>query len=159
MKFYIADTSVFLFKMKPPEMCITTPSVVAEVKDSSSSMFLELSCSEEINIEVPKEKMLEQIKKVAEQSGDLEQLSTADVDVLAKALEYKPLSIILTDDYRIQNVARILEIPVQPLQQKPIKQTYKWINVCTGCGQTSERGGICQVCGAPIRRRRIKVEE
>jgi UPF0271 protein len=158
MKFYIADTGVFLAKIKPPELCVTTPSVVAEVKDSSSSLFLELACSETINIEMPKEKLVEQIKKVAGESGDLEQLSQTDIDLLAKALEYKPFSIIITDDYRIQNVARILEIPVMPIQQQPIKHTYRWISVCTGCGRQQERGGLCPVCGSPLRRKRIREE-
>jgi len=159
-KFYIADTSVFLAKVKPSDVCITTPSVVAEVKDSSSSLFLELfcidNCSETITIEQPRKELIEEIKKVAAESGDFEQLSSADIDVLAKALEYKPLSIILTDDYRIQNIAKILDMAIQPINQKPIKQTYKWVMVCSGCRRQVEGNGPCPVCGSPVRRRRIR---
>ncbi|RLG26543.1 DNA-binding protein [Methanosarcinales archaeon] len=154
MKYYIADTSLFISRMKPPEICITTPSVVAEIKDASSSLFFEVSCSGNISIELPNEKLRNEIIEVARESGDLGELSATDIDLLAKAIEYKPLSIILTDDYRIQNIAKILNIPAQPINQKPITETYRWINVCAGCGRKVETGDICPRCGSPVRRKR-----
>jgi len=156
MKYYIADTSLFIASMKPPEICITTPSVVAEIKDASSSLFFEVSCSERISIELPNEKLRNEIIEVARESGDLGELSATDIDLLAKAIEYRPLSIILTDDYRIQNVAKILNVPAQPISQKPITETYRWIKVCTGCGKKVETRDTCPHCGSPVRRKREK---
>ena len=156
MKYYIADTSLFIYRMKPPEVCITTPSVVAEIKDASSSLFFEVACSEEISIEPPNRKLRDEIEEIARESGEIEELSETDIDLLAKALEYRPLSIILTDDHHIQNIAKILNIPAEPINQKPIRETYQWINICTGCGKKVERRETCPDCGSPVRRKREK---
>ena len=61
----------------------------------------------------------------------------------------------LTDDYSIQNTARIMGIPCRGVGQAGIKKVEKWNYQCTGCHKWfKERQDECPVCGSPMRAHR-----
>ena len=70
----------------------------------------------------------------------------ADLDVLAKALEYG--GVLATDDYALQNVALHLGLKIEPIGQPRIKRIRKHIQRCRGCGSRFE-GIACPDCGTP----------
>lgn len=43
--------------------------------------------------------------------------------------------IIYSDDYSIQNVARIMGINFRPVGMEGIKKIFRWSYKCTGCGK------------------------
>lgn len=93
------------------------------------------------------------IKKVGEaasKSGDSGRLSPVDISVLALALDVG--GTILTDDYSIQNVARIMGIPFTPVGQDGIKKVEKWNYQCIGCKKWyKEKLPDCPVCGSSMK--------
>ncbi len=102
-----------------------------------------------IQVREPGEDSVGRVRAAAEKSGDLERLSENDVSVLALALETN--SIIVSDDYNIQNLARILGINYERTFHKGIKKKLTWIRVCEGCGKDGE-GEVCDVCGSRMKR-------
>jgi len=96
---------------------------------------------------------LSKIRDAARKSGDLGRLSDVDVTVLALALDVS--GTILTDDYSIQNVAKIAGIPYMPVGTEGIKKTEKWNYRCTGCGKWyKEKQQECAICGHSMKAHR-----
>lgn len=93
---------------------------------------------------------LERVTEAARGSGDLGRLSPVDMTVLALALDVD--GTILSDDYSIQNVARILGIPFRAVGTAGIRKVAKWNYQCIGCHKWyKERLPECPVCGSPMR--------
>jgi UPF0271 protein len=103
---------------------------------------------------MPEDSFREKIMQTANKTRDCEELSSTDIDILAKALEYKGNSVLLTDDYAVQNVAKVLGLEVKPVAQKKIKDVLVWQKQCTGCRKKFDSGDICPVCGSPLKKRR-----
>lgn len=90
------------------------------------------------------------VRSEAERGGDLSRLSTADIDVLAVALQTG--GILVTDDYTVQNVARRLGIDIQGIQMAGITEAYRFVPRCTGCRRMLDApASECPVCGSPVR--------
>ena len=92
------------------------------------------------------------IKDISKETGDIGRLSSADIEILALAVDINKdvnkEATILTDDYSIQNVAHTLDIKFQNVSQKRITKKFKWVCRCPGCGKTfSESIKICPICG------------
>ncbi|NJE07920.1 hypothetical protein E3E31_05190 [Thermococcus sp. M39] len=130
----------------------TTPKVVEEVKDPESKLFLEsLISAGKVRVLMPSKESIEIIRKKALETGELDELSETDIQVLALAYELK--AILFTDDYNLQNIARTLGIKFKTLK-KGIRKVIHWRYVCIGCGKKFERypkEGICPDCGSPVR--------
>ncbi|MBN2252147.1 MAG: PIN domain-containing protein [Kosmotogaceae bacterium] len=80
----------------------TVQGVIEEAKDGFTKMKLE-SLMSRIKIIEPESERIDQIRAIASDSGDIERLSYTDVSLLALALKLG--CPIITDDYRVQNVA------------------------------------------------------
>lgn len=132
-----------IFRKKKYEQMVTVPEVVEEVKDEDSMLFLSLM---DIKVEEPSEESVSRVREVAARSGDIYKLSNTDIKLIAKALELEE-SILVTDDYAIQNIASLLDIEVDNILQPAISRTYKWIRVCKGCKRATEHK-ICPICGS-----------
>ncbi|MGB1432699.1 MAG: NOB1 family endonuclease [Candidatus Poseidoniaceae archaeon] len=108
---------------------------------------------------------LEAAKSAAAATGDLPRLSTVDLEVLALCLGLqRPL---VTDDYRLQNVAMKAGIEARPLATRGAREQWSWVWRCTGCGKehdvstTVERkrdgpGPDCDICGSPTVMKRAR---
>ena len=113
----------------------------------------------------PSPDQLEAAKSAAASTGDLPRLSTVDLEVLALSLGLqRPL---VTDDYRLQNVAMKAGIEARSLATRGARQQWSWVWRCTGCGKehgmdanTQRRGDgpgpTCDVCGSPTVMKRAR---
>ncbi|WP_321429995.1 NOB1 family endonuclease [uncultured Methanolobus sp.] len=155
MEYYIADSAVFIMGSGiEPYRIITIPSVVNELKSSEAAMRFDLARESGARVEMPEDSFREKVLQVANETKDCEELSPTDIDILAKALEYKGNSVLLTDDYAVQNVAKVLGLEVKPVAQKKIKDVLVWQKQCTGCRRKFDSGDVCPVCGSPLKKRR-----
>ncbi len=94
----------------------------------------------------------ERVRAAAEETGDLDVLSPADLAVLALAVEME--ATLVTDDYAVQNVASAMEIKTEAFAQEGIQRTLAWEWYCPACRQhTGDRKGECPVCAAELKRR------
>ena len=151
MPVYIADSSVFILGMPLPSRVqnriITTPEVIAELKDIKSKTVFEAALLSGVEVEPPLPHLITEVKSHASRTGDIERLSDTDIGILAKALEHG--GILCTDDYAIQNVAESLGIETEPILQDGIKETFEWGRRCKGCGRRfGSEIRICPVCGS-----------
>jgi UPF0271 protein len=146
----VIDTAIFIQGIDVEGF--TTPKVVEEVKDPESRLFLEgLISAGKVRVLVPSKDSVEAVKEAARRTGELEELSEADVEVLALAYELK--ATLLTDDYNLQNIAKNLGIPFRTLK-RGIKRVIRWNYVCIGCGKRFSEmppEGICPDCGSPVK--------
>jgi len=64
--------------------------------------------------------------------------------------------IVVSDDYSLQNLCRMLGIEFKPMMTKGISQEFWWFLFCPACGATYEhslKATECQVCGHQLRRK------
>ena len=155
MTYYVADSAVFIMGY-PVEstLLITVPAVVNELKSSEAAMRFELAREEGARVEAPQPDMMEDVLIMAKHTRDVEELSTTDIEILAKALERKDNATLLTDDYAVQNVAVMLGIDVKPIVQKKIRDILVWEKQCVGCRKRFDEGDICPICGSDLKKRR-----
>ncbi len=98
---------------------------------------------------------IDKVTEAARKSGDHGRLSPVDITVLALALDTE--GTILSDDYSIQNVAKIMNISFRPVGMKGIKKVEKWNYQCIGCGKWfKENSPECPICGSGMRSKRRK---
>jgi len=130
----------------------TTPRVVGEVKDPESKLFLEsLISAGKVRVLIPSKESVEFVRAKALETGELDELSEADIELLALAYELN--ATIFTDDYNLQNIAKTLGIKFKTLK-KGIKRVIRWEYVCIGCNRKFKReppGSICPECRSPVR--------
>ena len=152
---HIADSSLFIIGKRIDGNFITVPSVVAEIRDERSRTILELM---NVRIEPPLQSFIREVTSKARSTKDSEELSRTDIDLLAKALEYtrNEDTILVTDDYAVQNTAIQLGIKVMPAGQKKIKDVLLWEKFCIGCKRRFPQGNDCPVCGTPLKKMRKK---
>lgn len=146
--YVVADASVFIWGKRPVGELITVPAVEAELKDIRTKSLLAIF---EARVESPSPQARKEAERAAAQTGDLKSLSPADLDVLAKALEYR--AVLATDDYALQNVALHLGLKIEPIGQPRIKRLIKHVLRCHGCGRRFE-GEACPDCGTPARKKK-----
>ncbi|HDG64333.1 type II toxin-antitoxin system VapC family toxin [Thermococcus sp.] len=131
---------------------VTTPKVIGEVKDPESRLLLEsLISAGKVKVMVPSKDSIEKIKEKALETGELGELSDADIEILALAYELK--GELFTDDYNLQNIATLLGLKFRTLK-KGIKKVIKWRYVCVGCGkkfETQPPDDVCPDCGSKVR--------
>lgn len=146
--YVVADASVFIWGKRPAGELITVPAVEAELKDIRTKSLLHIF---ETRVESPTSQSRKAAQHAAAETGDLKALSPADLDVLAKALEYG--AVLATDDYALQNVALHLGLKIEPIGQPRIKRMLKHVQRCQGCGSRFE-GEACPDCGTPARKKK-----
>jgi UPF0271 protein len=149
--YVVADASVFIWGRMPEGELITVPAVERELKDLRSKSLLHISGA---RVESPTAEALKKARRSAEETGDISVLSQADLDVLAKALEYS--AVLATDDYALQNVALHLGLKIEPIGQPAIKRKLRRVQRCMACGKAFE-GDACPDCGTPKKRRERRI--
>lgn len=111
----ICDTSVLLHSDLNIPMT-TVQEVIDEVKTRKHRERLEFK---EIKVLEPDEKYVREVEGGAKKAGLGEKLSETDKKLLALALQTKDT--LLTDDYTIQKLARIMGIRCKPFQLGGVK--------------------------------------
>ena len=160
----ILDTSAFVAGFDPfsvREEQIAPPKVEEEVKRNSMTL-LRFSMAVEngrLKIFAPSQEFMNEVKASAKTVGDSFFLSETDKQVLALALEVKARGDnpqILTDDYSIQNVAKLLGVEYVSLVTFGIKRLLTWIRYCPACHKTypaNFKATDCSICGTALKRK------
>jgi endoribonuclease Nob1 len=162
-KVYILDASGIIggfISQKHPN--ITTSAVLDEIKDLKSQLMVQSALQEgNIKIAEPDSGALRKVKKAVKSSGDILRLSEVDKELVALALflkkNYNPQ--VVTDDYSMQNILKILQIPYRSVLTEGINEIYGWIKICRGCRQkypSDHDGDECDTCGSALYRKKIK---
>jgi UPF0271 protein len=150
---HIADSSLFIIGKRIVGKIITVPSVEEELRDEKSRTIMELM---NVRIEPPLKTFIREVTLKAVVTKDSEELSKTDIDILAKALEYsrKEETVLISDDYAVQNTAIHLGIKVMPAGQKKIRDVLLWEKFCIGCKRRFPQGDVCPVCGTALKKMR-----
>ncbi len=161
---YILDSSGIIggfISRKTPNF--TTSQVIMEVKDLKSKIFLQNALDDGlITIKEPSIEDMEEIEGIISKSGDILRLSDVDKNILALTVtlrKEKIKSTVVTDDYSMQNVLKIMGIPFRSVLTKGIEEVVGWVKFCKGCKKIYPNNYLqteCEICGSPISRKRTK---
>ncbi|MDO5861408.1 MAG: nucleic acid-binding protein, partial [Thermoplasmata archaeon] len=128
----VLDTSaLFTMDAPPDEDYVCPPGVIKELKrydDPRLDLWGDL-----LRISECSKESLAKVEEAAKRTGDDGRLSPVDRTVLALALDVN--GTILSDDYSIQNVARVMGLEFRPVGTSGIKKVAKWNYRCLGCGK------------------------
>ena len=161
------DTSAFVMGLNPSALTLpvySVPEVVGElIPDSlSHTRFMAARDSGRLIMRKPTPKSITAAQKASSQVGDVGVLSSADVEVLALALELKENGLspaIVSDDYAIQNVSETLGIEHASLATFGIARRFDWIYYCPACFRrytVEDADRVCRVCGTRLKRKVIR---
>ncbi|MCD6411259.1 MAG: NOB1 family endonuclease [Thermoplasmata archaeon] len=156
MKVYILDSTAIL-SGKPllfDGEIITVSSVEKEVIKKGEGERIAFLKGKGLKTYHPSKESLEFIEKLAREKGENTRLSPADKELLALALDFKreKETILVTDDYSIQNMADFLNIKYLGLMEKGISKRFVWMYKCNGCGKVFKNHlARCPVCGSRLK--------
>lgn len=146
----VLDASALLTGRQFPGELATVPGVLHEVRRHGLTPPLEAVLETQVRVLEPAADAMERVRVAAEGTGDAQRLSPTDRDLLALALGLG--ATLVTDDYSIQNLCRVLAIPYEPVLMPGIQETWRWSYRCTGCGRTwPEWHAECPTCGSPLK--------
>lgn len=115
-----------------------------------------------LRVRTPKARFLKRAKEASKTVGDMRFLSEVDMQVLALALELKSTghnSLIITDDYSIQNVANQIGVNFASLMTFGIRFRLHWILYCPACHRKyppDYKPKLCEVCGTQLKRKPLR---
>ncbi len=162
-KAYILDASGIIGGyISSKYLNITTNSVISEIKDLKSQMLVESALKDgSIVIKEPDSDSLIQLQGAIEKSGDVLRLSEVDKELVALAIALRKNFnlLVVTDDYSMQNILKILQIPYRSVLTEGISEIYCWIKICRGCRKKyppEYKWDECEICGSAVYRKRIK---
>ncbi len=118
--------------------------------------------SGKLKVRTPSASFLDRVKEASKTVGDVLFLSNVDMQVLALALELKGTghdSLIVTDDYSIQNVANQIGVKFAPLMTFGIRFRLHWILYCPACYRkypSDCKLKSCEVCGTQLKRKPLR---
>ena len=133
---------------------ITVPEVLEEARDLCSKLELETAVLVgKVKIAEPSKSSLAEVRSKVKHTGDI--VSETDVKLLALALDFKSEGAeLVTDDYAIQNLASLFDIPYHRVAMPGIKEVLRWEAVCPACGRRySPSVTKCLTCGSKLERR------
>ncbi|GGM69818.1 hypothetical protein GCM10007108_04890 [Thermogymnomonas acidicola] len=151
MRPFVLDTSAILsgnLDIADGEF-VVTEMVASEVRNRVDRLRAQLLL--EGALYRPSERTVGIVREAAERTGDIGEVSEADISVVAAAIETG--GEVLTDDYAIQNLCREVGVPFSGVSIGPITHSIRWAYMCTGCGRIYRRPvEACDVCGHALRR-------
>ena len=161
---YVLDASAIIggFSSKESQNFITA-SVISEIKDFKSKLYLESAIEDgSITIIEPESVDIKNVSDIIIKSGDVLRLSDVDKNLVALVFKLKrehknPL--VVTDDYSMQNVLKIVGMPYRSVLTEGINEIYGWVKICKGCKRKYPPEYVfdeCEICGTRIIKKRIK---
>lgn len=152
----VLDASALLTGRQFPGELTTVPGVLREVRRHGLTPQLSAILETQVQILSPGPEAEGRVRAASESTGDVHRLSPTDRDLLALALELG--ATLVTDDYSIQNLCRVLGIPYEAVLTAGIKEAWTWTYRCTGCRRTwPEWHDECPICGSPLKTARPRV--
>lgn len=158
MRYVLDTTALFDAKDFPQDFEIVIPQgVLDELTSWGLSERVKMLLGTRIKIFSPGAESRRKVRLAAEKTGDIDRLSPVDSEVLALAVEMNaPL---ISDDYSVQNVSKILGIKCLPMEQHGIEKVFYWKYKCRGCGKEYDRNEKeCRICGKELKAFRYKSE-
>ena len=165
--YYVLDASAFINGFKPDTANnFTVPEITEEIKDFNSRLAFDTAVGEnKLIIRDADEKCVNCVNKIISKSGDILRLSLPDKKLISLAYMFykggKNVKVI-SDDYTIQNVLKIMNIPYSSIMTDGINGIYNWKKVCAGCKKNYDEDypfDDCEICGSKIYKKRIKVNK
>lgn len=151
----VLDSSALLTGRQFPGELFITPEVVRELRRQGMTPQLEAILETQVRVVSPTKDSSARVRKAGETTGDAHRLSPTDLGVLALALDLE--ATLVTDDYSIQNVARVLSIPYEGVMAPGIVEEWRWSYRCKGCGKIwPDWHEECPTCGAALRTSRSR---
>lgn len=139
----VLDSSALMQPIDFEDAC-TVPEVLDEVRNKPSKLRIESAISAgKLRVLEPSPESSSFISEACKKTGDL--LSKTDVRLIALAKDLD--AILITDDYGMQNVCKLLGISFQSLSTRGIKKTILWKNFCPNCKRYVPGSG-CPACGS-----------
>ena len=146
----VLDASALLTGRQFPGELATVSGVLREVRRHGLTPQLEAILETQVRVLEPPVEASDRVRAAAEGTGDAARLSPTDRDLLALALDLG--GTLVTDDYSIQNLCRVLGILYEPVLMPGIQETWRWSYRCTGCGTTwPEWHAECPTCGSALK--------
>ncbi|MDI6642549.1 MAG: hypothetical protein QMD95_00610 [Candidatus Hodarchaeaceae archaeon] len=133
---------------------ITVSEVLEEARDLCSKLELETAVlAGKVKVAEPSENSLAEVRAKVKDTGDT--VSRTDIKLLALALDLRGKGAeLVTDDYAIQNLASLLDIPYLRVAMPGIKEVLRWEAVCPACGRRyPPLTTKCLTCGSKLGRR------
>ncbi len=151
MKIVVDSSSFFYgFQLEGGNEYFTTESVLEEIRGRGMRKSIE-NMMPFLNVSVPSQSSVMKVRRVAKDTGDLDQLSHTDLELIALA-EVENATI-LTNDLAIQNVCRKIGVSYQSFGGKEIKEEIEWKYRCKGCGRVFDKKmAECPYCGSELRK-------
>jgi UPF0271 protein len=158
----VLDASAFYagIPFQSSRKCYSTKAVYEEVKHirQAYAVLDALIDSGNLTILEPEESSLSRVIDTAKMTGDIQELSIADISIIALALQLKKT--LISDDYAIGNISAFLKIPIKTIAFRGIGKLRKWIGFCNACGRAYKPyTRICTVCGSRVMRRFKDIRE
>lgn len=165
---FIIDTSFFLrgvtFSIKSVDVAVPEE-VAEEVRSRIPKLQMEkLLASGAMKIRGASNKAIALARQEAEKTGDLPNLSDADIGVIALAMELAAQRsagiepIVYTGDYAIQNVLKHKGIKFMTVGNDGISQVIKWVFKCEACDALFKKQPPreCPECGTEGMFKRVR---
>lgn len=151
---FVLDTSAILSGTFFVGEIITTPKVIDEFTPGGHAWrILQYMMEAGLKIMCPPQQAIKKVKNTAKKTGDIDDLSLTDIEILALALHLKNDVMLLTDDYAMQNVAKELGIHWKGILEKGIKEKIYWAYRCASCGKRVPMGYVaCPICGGKLKK-------
>ncbi|MDI6883607.1 MAG: hypothetical protein QMD00_00450 [Hadesarchaea archaeon] len=133
---------------------VTVSEVLEEARDLCSKLELETAVlAGKVKVVEPSKNSLTEVRTKVKHTGDV--VSGTDVKLLALALDLKGEGAeLVTDDYAIQNLASLFDIPYRRVAMPGIKEVLRWEAVCPACGRRYPPSMIkCLTCGSKLVRK------
>jgi len=163
-KVIVLDTCVFIMDYDPltvNQEQYTVPQVINELNQNSVGRLRLLIAVQQgrVKVKMPTKKFIDMIEDYSIKIGDSLLLSDVDKNVLALAkelMEEGHNTILLSDDYSIQNVADSVGLKYFSLSTLGIRHRYNWELYCPACHKVypqTHKMSSCEVCGTKLKRR------
>jgi UPF0271 protein len=163
-KAIVLDTSALIMGYEVAEVeaeHYTVQSVREEIqRDDIRKLRLDSAIdSGRITVRTPDTRYRAEVNLIIGEMGEADALSKADAELLALGAQLKGEgweTILISDDYSVQNVASELGLGFKGLATQGIKRQFKWVVYCPGCRRTFEEpqeDGVCPICGTDLKRR------
>ncbi|MCH7659373.1 MAG: NOB1 family endonuclease [Euryarchaeota archaeon] len=148
---YVLDSSAFIHEYHTTEQTASVPLVREELEDESAYRYDAMEGSG-MHIHIPTDQTIDTVRRAADELGDLDELSTTDIRLVATTFELD--GTLVTDDYAMQNVAEKLNVTVEVIAREGISEQRHWRFQCQGCGREfDEQHDRCEICGSQLSRK------
>lgn len=139
---------------------ITTPNVINELPETlvDSSTRLPLLDERSVEVVAPSQEYLHRVDEIVKTAGDVK-ISATDKSLLALSLQLRDRDhrpIVVSDDYGLQNLAKMSAIDYLPYVERGIRRQYRWELTCPACSRqypSSYKSTDCPICGTKLKRR------